>query len=156
MNDVNGEVKVETKSNQLYQYGELQGLYLDMGASFLNLINLGLSYQDLTGEMWNNERWETDQNNRSFISSIGLNTAKIPRLKYFNGFYQRSNVRNPLDFENPDENTIYGYNLGVDISDSMLLVYKARYSYKFDGFDIDGNPNYKQIYSMFVETQVLF
>ena len=123
LNDVNGEVKVETKSNQLYQYGELQGLYLDMGASFLNLINLGLSYQDLTGEMWNNERWETDQNNRSFISSIGLNTAKIPRLKYFNGFYQRSNVRNPLDFENPDENTIYGYNLGVDISDSMLLVY---------------------------------
>ena len=156
LNDFNGETRVETKSNQLYQFGKLQGLYLDLGGSFLNIINIGISYQDLTGEMWNNERWETEQNNRSFISSVGLNTAKIPRLKYFNGFYQRSNVRNPLDFENPDENTIYGYNLGVDISESMLLVYKARYSYKFDGLDLDGNSTYKQVYSMFVETQVMF
>ena len=156
LNDFNGETRVETKSNQLYQFGKLQGIYFDVGGSFLNLINIGLSYQDLTGEMWNNERWETKQNNRSFITSVGLNTAKIPRLKYFNGFYQRSNVRNPLDFENPDENTVYGYNLGVDISESMLLVYKARYSYKFDGLDLDGNSTYKQVYSMFVETQVLF
>tara|TARA_B100000676_G_scaffold222572_1_gene219776 strand:+ start:1048 stop:2631 length:1584 start_codon:yes stop_codon:yes gene_type:complete len=156
LNDINGETRVETKSRQLFEFGKLQGLYLDMGGSFLNIINIGLSYQDLIGEMWNNERWEAKQNNRSFISSIGLNTAKIPRLKYFNGFYQRSNVRNPLDFKNPDENTVYGYNLGVDISESMLLVYKARYSYKFDGLDLDGNSTYKQVYSMFVETQVLF
>lgn len=156
LNDINGNTIVETKSNQLYEFGKLQGLYIDMGGSFLNIINIGVSYQDLTGEMWNNERWEAEQNNRSFISSVGLNTAKIPRLKYFNGFYQRSNVRNPLDFENPDENTIYGYNLGVDISESMLLVYKARYSYKFDGLDLNGNSTYKQVYSMFVETQVMF
>jgi len=38
----------------------------------------------------------------------------------------------------------------------MVLVYKARYSYKFDGLDVDGNINYKQVYSMFVETQVMF
>ena len=108
--------------------------------------------------MWsdNNQRWETDQKNRSFITSIGLNTAKIPRLKYFNGFYQRANVRNPLDFNNPDENTVYGYNVGIDISESMVLVYKARYSYKFDGIDSNGDSVFKQVYSMFVETQVLF
>lgn len=149
---------VETKSQQLYKYGSLQGLYIDLGGSFLNLVNLGLSYQDLTGEMWsdNNERWELDQKNRSFITSIGLNTAKIPKLKYFNGFYQRANVRNPLDFNNPDENTVYGYNLGIDISESMVLVYKARYSYKFDGLDSNGDSIFKQVYSMFVETQVMF
>ena len=153
-----GVPDVETKSKQLYKYGSLNGLYIDLGGSFLNLINIGLSYQDLTGEMWSesNLQWELDQKNRSFITSIGLNTAKIPKLKYFNGFYQRANVRNPLDFDKPDENTIYGYNLGLDISESMVLVYKARYSYKFDGLDSDGNINYKQVYSMFVETQVMF
>ena len=153
-----GIADIVTKSSQLYKYGSLQGLYLDLGASFLNLINLGVSYQDLTGEMWSddNSRWEIDQNNRTFISSLGLNTAKVPKLKFFNGFYQRTNVRNPLDLLNPDDNTVYGYNLGLDISESMVLVYKARYSYQFDGIDSDGDPKYKQIYSMFVETQVLF
>lgn len=97
-----------------------------------------------------------NQKNRSFIASFGINTGSVPKLKYLNGFYQRSNVRNPFDFENPDKNTIYGYNLGIDISESMVLVYKARYSYKFDGLDVDGNINYKQVYSMFVETQVMF
>tara|TARA_B100000427_G_scaffold326723_1_gene335927 strand:- start:290 stop:1411 length:1122 start_codon:yes stop_codon:yes gene_type:complete len=157
-NDNDGIPDIETKSQQLYKYGSLEGLYIDLGGSFLNLVNLGLSYQDLTGEMWsdNNQRWETDQKNRSFITSIGLNTAKIPRLKYFNGFYQRANVRNPLDFNNPDENTVYGYNVGIDISESMVLVYKARYSYKFDGIDSNGDSIFKQVYSMFVETQVLF
>ena len=157
-NDNDGIPDIETKSQQLYKYGSLEGLYIDLGGSFLNLVNLGLSYQDLTGEMWsdNNQRWETDQKNRSFITSIGLNTAKIPRLKYFNGFYQRANVRNPLDFNNPDENTVYGYNVGIDISESMVLVYKARYSYKFDGIDSNGDSVFKQVYSMFVETQVLF
>ena len=55
-----------------------------------------------------------------------------------------------------DENTVYGYNVGIDISESMVLVYKARYSYKFDGIDSNGDSIFKQVYSMFVETQVLF
>ena len=149
---------VETKSQQLYKYGKLSGLFFDFGASIMNIINLGVSYQDLTGEIWDDtyDQFFLDQKNRSFITSIGLNTAKIPKLKYFNGFYQRANVRNPLDFENPDENTVYGYNLGVDISESMVLVYKARYSYKFDGIDSNGDSIFKQVYSMFVETQVMF
>ena len=29
LNDFNGEIRVETKSNQLYQFGKLQGLYFD-------------------------------------------------------------------------------------------------------------------------------
>ena len=156
IDDFDGYARVKTKSQQLFQFGKLQGLFIDLGASFLNIINLGVSYQSLLGEMWSNDRWELEQNNRSFTSSVGLNTSKIPRLKYFNAFYQRTNVRNPLDFENPDENTIYGYNLGLDISDSMILAYKVRYSYKFDGLDLEGNPSYKQVYSMFVETQVMF
>ena len=99
---------------------------------------------------------ETNQKNRSFTTSVGLNTAKIPKIKYFNGFYQRANVRNPFEFDSPDENTVYGYNIGVDISESMILVYKARYSYKFDGIDSNGDTTYERVYSMFVETQVLF
>ena len=156
--DGDGITDILTKSAQLYKYGSLQGIYIDLGGSFLNAVNIGLSYQDLDGEMWvaNNNRWETGQKNRSFTTSIGLNTAKIPKIKYFNGFYQRANVRNPFEFDSPDENTVYGYNIGVDISESMILVYKARYSYKFDGIDSNGDTIYERVYSMFVETQVLF
>ncbi|MFL2989069.1 hypothetical protein DBW61_02285 [bacterium] len=156
--DFEGNQTVETKAAQLYKYGKLSGLFFDFGASILNLVNLGISYQDLTGEIWDdyNNQFFENQKNRSFIASFGINTGSVPKLKYLNGFYQRSNVRNPFDFENPDKNTIYGYNLGIDISESMVLVYKARYSYKFDGLDVDGNINYKQVYSMFVETQVMF
>tara|TARA_B110000014_G_scaffold264275_1_gene264559 strand:+ start:1072 stop:2649 length:1578 start_codon:yes stop_codon:yes gene_type:complete len=147
---------VVTKSSQLYKYGSLQGVYVNLTGTFLDFVNLGLGYQDLNGEMWVNDTWTTDEHNRSFISTLGLNTSMVPKVKYLNAFYQKTNVRDPFKFADKDENTIFGYNFGIDISESMILVYKARYSYKFDGYDANGNMLYDEVYSMFVETQILF
>ena len=42
-----------TKTSQMYQYGAMDGIYLDVGGNFFNLINLSLAYQYLNGETWN-------------------------------------------------------------------------------------------------------
>ena len=46
---------------------------------------------------------------------------------------------------------MFGFDLGIDFSDSMLLVYKSRISY-----EPDGQGGFKKVNSMFVETQILF
>ena len=56
-----------------------------------------------------------------------------------------------FDIQNPDQNTIFGYDLAVDFSDAMILVYKSRTSY-----EADGQGGFNPVYSMFVETQILF
>ena len=78
---------------------------------------------------------------------MSLNTTNIPKLKYLNGFYQRINVSNPFDIINPDQNTVFGYDLGLDFSEGLVLVYKSRTSYE---------PNGDRVNSMFIETQILF
>ena len=72
-------------------------------------------------------------------------------LKYLNGFYQRTNVNNPFNIEKPDQNTIFGYDLGLDFSEGMILVYKSRTSYQ-----PNGAGGYDKVNSMFIETQILF
>tara|TARA_B100000029_G_C16777292_1_gene667904 strand:- start:28 stop:489 length:462 start_codon:yes stop_codon:yes gene_type:complete len=147
---------VVSKASQLYRYGAMQGIYLSAGGSIFNIVTLGLGYQDLSGKVWNdslndNSGGFEDSNNRSFLSTISLNTASIPKVKYVNAFYQNTNVRNPFDIVNPSENTVYGYDLGIDFSESMVLVYKSRTSY-----EPDGQGDFKKVYTMFVETQILF
>ena len=148
--------KVKSKASQLYRYGSAQGIYLNASGSIYNVVTLGLGYQDLTGQVWNEtagvdgEGALVDANTRNFLSTISLNTSSIPKIKYFNGFYQKTNF-NKFSFKNPDQNTVFGFDLGVDFSDSMLLVYKSRTSY-----EPDGQGGFKKINSMFVETQILF
>ena len=144
---------VISKSSQLYQYGAMEGLYVNLSGTFLKLLTMGLGYQDLSGETWNpNEQdFVEDGHNRSLLANVSLNTSSIPKIKYLNAFYQRTNVNNPFDIKNPDQNTIFGYDLGINFSESMILVYKARTSY-----EPDGQGNFRKIYSMFIETEILF
>jgi len=148
--------EVKSKASQLYRYGSAQGIYLNASGSIYNMVTLGVGYQDLTGQTWNEtagingEGALVDANTRNFLSTISLNTASIPKVKYFNGFYQKTNF-NKFSFSNPDQNTVFGFDLGIDFSESMLLVYKSRTSY-----EPDGQGNFKKVNSMFVETQILF
>jgi len=147
---------IATKASQLYRYGSAQGIYLSGSGSIYDILTLGVGYQDLTGQTWNDsagpdsEGALVDANTRNFLSTISLNTSSIPKLKYFNGFYQKTNF-NKFSFSNPDQNTVFGFDLGIDFSDSMLLIYKSRTSY-----EPDGQGNFKKVNSMFVETQILF
>tara|TARA_B100000614_G_C14562973_1_gene497846 strand:- start:1888 stop:3447 length:1560 start_codon:yes stop_codon:yes gene_type:complete len=160
MYDLNRSVldgnEIKSKSSQLYKYGASQGVYFSATGSLFNLLTLGASYQDLSGQAWNETAGDdslgalVDANTRNFLSTISLNTSSIPKIKFLNGFYQKSNF-NKFNFDKPDQNTVFGFDLGIDISDSMILVYKSRTSY-----EPDGNGSFDKVNSMFVETQVLF
>ena len=159
--DINRSVidgdKIKTKASQLYKYGGSQGIFLSASGSVYNILTLGVAYQDLKGQVWNDspnsddgEYGFEDSNTRNFLSTISLNTTSIPKIKYFSGFYQKTNF-SKFDIGNPDQNTVFGFDLGIDFSESMLLVYKSRTSY-----EPDGQGDFKKINSMFVETQILF
>lgn len=147
---------IETKASQLYNYGAMEGLSLNVTGNILNIATLGIGYQDLKGDIWNEASNNglggfVDEHNRSLLSNLSLNTVNVPKVRYLNGFYQKTNVRNPFDIQEPDQNTIYGYDLGLDISESMVFVYKSRTSYQ-----PDGQGGFNKVNSMFVETQILF
>ena len=85
----------------------------------------------------------------AFQKSVGLNGGDvdetrwdldIPKVRKAEAFYQQSNVSNPFKFT-PDSNTIWGYDLGVEVSPSVMLVYQARTTYISDSeyFQIDSS-----------------
>tara|TARA_B100002052_G_scaffold263258_1_gene258261 strand:- start:3132 stop:4688 length:1557 start_codon:yes stop_codon:yes gene_type:complete len=160
MYDLNRSVldgnEIKTKSSQLYKYGASQGIYLSGSGSLANFITLGISYQDLVGQAWNDTAGLNgagalvDANIRNFLSTFAFNTNSIPKVKFLNGFYQKSNF-NKFSLSNPDQNTVYGFDMGIDFSESMILVYKSRTSY-----EPNGSGDFTKVNSMFIETQILF
>jgi len=96
--------------------------------------------------MWG--QYQTDKNN-SLYAKFEIDTSSIPRVQIAEVFYQQTNSDKPFNFK-PNENTLIGYNIGVDLSNSMILVLKGRKSYEFDG---DG---YKPVHSTQIETSIYF
>ena len=64
-------------------------------------------------------------------------------------FYQQSNVPNPFKFD-PSASTIYGYDLGIELSGGMMLVYKSRTTY------MDTGNGWEPVRSANFETQIHF
>lgn len=152
--DVNRIVYVDstliTKESELYKYGSMQGIYAELSSNIFNFATLGLGYQDLNGEQWDkNENDYIDDSNRSFLATMQINTSIIPRLKTAKMFYQQSNVPNPFKF-NPSASTISGYDLGIELSNGMMLIYKSRTTY------IDNGNGLESVKSANFETQILF
>ena len=140
-----------TKESQMYKYGEMNGLYLNLNSNIMDLVFLDVSYQNMAGDVWDEtESSFKEDANQTLMGKISLNTRKIAKLDVAEAFYQQSNVTNPFDFE-PNEATISGYNLGFEVSAGMTLVYKNRTTYAPDG---DGG--YKAESSMQIETQIKF
>ena len=67
-------------------------------------------------------------------------------------FYQQSYVSNPFDFD-PNEHTLLGYNIGIDLSENMILTFKGRKSYVPS---IDDPSDYDSVKNTQIETQILF
>ena len=59
-------------------------------------------------------------------------------------------ISKPFSF-NPDENTLFGYNIGVEMADNMILILKGRKSYV-----LDEEGGYRPIKTTQVETQIIF
>ena len=141
---ISSESEILTKRVQLKNYGELKGFYFGMSLSMLNFVDFSLSYQNMAGETWNesaealgqsfadNGYFEDEQKNKSFLATLSFNTSRIPKLKVAELYYQRNNDSDPFDFDNPSTNTVHGYNLGYQLSEGVILLYKGRTTYVND------------------------
>ena len=96
--------------------------------------------------MWG--QYQTDKNN-SLYAKFEIDTSSIPKVQIAEVFYQQTNSDKPFNFK-PNENTLIGYNIGVDLSNNMIVVLKGRKSYEFDG------NGYKPVHSTQIETSVYF
>ncbi len=123
--------RIVTRESIMYRYGELKGFYLQADASLLNLMNLQLGYQDMTGEVWDDtlQDYESDDN-KLFRATLKVNTGRIPRVKLAQAFYQQTDVVNPFKFD-PSPTTVVGYDVGIELSDGLMMIYKARRTYHF-------------------------
>ena len=145
---------VATRESQLYLYGELNGFYAQAEMSVMNLFTLSSGYQNMQGEKWDEivGRYDPDKSNSTFLSTIAINPSLIPKVGKAEAFYQQSNVPNPFDFT-PTASTIWGYNVGVEVSSGVMLMYKARTTYISD---LENDGKFIPVESIQIETQFIF
>ena len=150
---LNNSGDVTTKESKLYQYGKLSGFYAQARMDVMNLLNLSIGYQNMNGEIWDTTAtvYTEGESNQTFLTLIGINPSLIPKVGKAEAFYQQSNVPNPFEFE-PNASTIWGYDVGVEVSSGVMLVYQARTSYIYD---IDTNK-YEGVETIQIETQFIF
>ena len=150
---LNNSGDVTTKESKLYQYGKLSGFYAQARMDVMNLLNLSIGYQNMNGEIWDTTAtvYTEGESNQTFLTLIGINPSLIPKVGKAEAFYQQSNVPNPFEFE-PNASTIWGYDVGVEVSSGVMLVYQARTIYIYD-IDTD---KYEGVESIQIETQFIF
>ena len=147
--------ELQTKENTLYNFGKLKGANIGMVANIANYVNFSFSYQYLYGEKWGfDEATATnryiDENNSSLLSKIDIDTSKLPKVRIAELFYQQTNVENPFDFK-PNQNTLIGYNVGIDMADNMVFILKGRKTYVPNNLG-----EYNSVKTTQIETQILF
>ena len=154
--------QIRTKRDLLLSFGKQSGLFFGLNFDALNLITLDLNYQNMKGETWDSNLdngqsfiddgyFQDEMQNKSFLAKLNFNTAKIPKLKIAELYYQRNNDPDPFDFDNPSTNTVHGYNLGYNLSDGVVLVYKGRTTYVVD---LNSPNKVKSNFSLQFETQI--
>jgi hypothetical protein len=144
--------EISTKESLLREYGALNGFYCQVNTSFMDLFDFSIGYQNMNGEKWNVDKFVKGESNKGLISILSINSTKIPKVGKAEAFYQQNNVTNVFEFE-PDLSTIYGYDLGLEMSSGVMLVYKARTNYMID---IEKDGDLKSVNSIQIETQFIF
>ena len=148
--DDNENPEVITKESTLYRYGKLKGANITISSNFIRIFQLTMSYQHLNGEKWDDDLldYKTDKNS-TFYTKLDIDTSKISKVRIAELFYQQSYSSKPFSF-NPDENTLFGYNIGVEMADNMILLLRGRKSYVLD------EGTYRPVKTTQVETQIIF
>ena len=154
--DVERCIKVDegvsyTKESTLNRFGDMEGLFANFSYDVLKVMNFSIGYQDMQGSLWNDDSKEyKEDNSKTFLSTITINPSLIPKVKKAQIFYQSSNVPNPFEIAKPSSSTIHGYDIGLEVSTGVVVIYKARTTYRLE----DGE--YEPIKTMELETQFIF
>ena len=127
-------MQVRTKEQGLGRYGRQSGYFASLTLNLGSILRAGAAYQDLTGEIWNSDLVEYEENkNKNFLASISL-VKPISKIKSARWFYQQQNVPNPFKFE-PSESTVMGYRVAIGLGSGMVLNYTFQRTYR----DLDGD-----------------
>ena len=163
-NEDNNGFTAMTKEQLLYRYGQSNGIQLSI-ASYIKYFGLSFTYSHLNSDIWNRKAIDnggetfsgdyTSDDNNTLYAKFDVDTSMIDRLRIAEIFYQQSHIDDPFDFE-PNENSLFGYNLGIDMSENMTLLVKGRKSYVPNGYDADGDFIYDSIRTTQIETQIIF
>ena len=72
---------IVTRESKLYQYGKLKGIYAQAEMSVMNIVNLGIGYQNMQGEKWDESsaEYKSGENNQTFLATIGINSSLLPK-----------------------------------------------------------------------------
>ena len=87
---------------------------------------------------------------QKYYTKLDIETSKLRKVRIAEIFYQQSNSTKVFDFE-PDENTLFGYNVGLEMADNMVFILKGRKTYVQKE-----NGNYEPVKTTQVETQIIF
>ena len=122
-----------------------------MNLDFLNSYCISFDYQHLNTRLWNQDLgdYKTDSN-KSFYAKLDLDTSMINKIRIAEIFYQKINVKDIFDSQN-NENSLFGYNLGLQMSEDMVFILKGRKTYVQNE-----NGDYEPFKTTQIETQILF
>jgi hypothetical protein len=104
------------------------GMFGSASANLFNLLTFNASYASMKADT-------TEFN--SFSALINLNAENIPKLSVAQAYYQRNNDKNPFDFSNPSQNTIFGYKVGYEVSEGVSLIWDFRQFYRDTGSGLE-------------------
>jgi hypothetical protein len=149
---IDGSAIVKTKDMALFADSSMNvglgGHFGSISADAFGFGSLYGSYTNMTSEM--------DTVN-SFVAALTLNAERIPKLSEATAFYQRSNDKNPFDFENPSVNTVMGYRLGYELGKGISVIMDYREFYRYTGaLNDDGTGKLEPVVQTTIETSFNF
>ena len=149
---INDEREVITKESLLYQFGKQKGGSVGFIANISKYLKFSVNYLYLKGDKWDStKQMYTNDKNNSFYSKFEIDTSMIPKVEIAEIFYQQTNTKNPLKFKN-NENTLFGYNIGVSLANNLSLILKGRKTYVYNSETEDYSP----VKNTQIETSVYF
>ena len=101
--------------------------------------------------MWNDklEEYKSDTN-KSLYVKVDIDTSIIEKIRIAEIFYQKSHVDDIFD-SSSNENSLLGYNLGLQLADNMVFILKGRKTYIQNEFG-----EYKPVKTTQFESQIIF
>ncbi len=138
-----------TKEQNLYKYGEAQGVKVSL-VSNIKYLGVSFSYSHMNSDIWDDasSSYKSDDNH-SIYTKLDIDTSMLYKVRIAEMFYQQRNIDSPFDFD-PNEDSLFGYNVGIEMSDNMVLILKGRKSYACDDDHCD------PIKTTQIETQIIF
>jgi len=125
-----------TKKQIVQNYSNATGYYAEAGVNLFKLIDLFVSYQDMS--------YDGAENLNSVYGSASLKTSAIPRITLVEAYYFQPEFND--SFSTDANGTIIGYKVGLGLGRGISLIYDNKTVY------YNGEPNH----IMSIETAFTF